>query len=279
MKNNLYQIKNGAVTLYVRAEREAHFSFSGLVVEDDENVYTPNDFCSCAAGRPHVGLREHLFAVYEAKANEQLADYLEQHINDPLLTMGFTDFWSKAGIKPEFSYRKSICLDQVADGIVGIVINGCTCSYSVVAKEPAGYTRCFGRTQLPVTPMSVFYGDEVNQLLALEQYRRGMAPPAYTELARLNAFLEGKKSIKLVMKNGVVHEFKPNYGVYLHELLNYTPQSATPFSFNNSYYSKPRLQRGHPLSDLAYLQYGKQQFVIDVDALSKFEREEVESNE
>ena len=161
------------------------------------------------------------------------------------------------------------------DGLVGIEVNHTVCVYNFAAHEPAGYKALYHDKELATTPMRVFYGDCLPQLLALEQHKRGLAPPVYTELARLNAFLEGKKSVKLVMKDGAVHELKPNHGVFMSDLLHYSPECETPFCLKDAYHLKPRFDHNRPLAGLDYLQYGKQQFYIDAQALGRFARGEV----
>jgi len=76
------------------------------------------------------------------------------------------------------------------------------------------------------------------------------------------------------MKDGTIHEFKPNYDVSISGLLYFWPESKTPFCLKDAYHLKPGFGSSRPLADLDYLQYGKQQFVIDTDALGRFTRKE-----
>jgi hypothetical protein len=280
MSDKLYPIKNGDVTLYVQMScNGTQFDFKGFTVKGDGNFYMPSvsDFNRINLdGRPCVDIGDFLFEKYKALADAQLREYLERHIHDALSPQDFESFWHEAGQPLSFKHSKTLREKRVIDGLVGIEINNTVCVYNFAALEPAGYKALYRDEELATTPMRVFYGDHLARLLALEQHERGMAPPAYAELARLDAFLEGKKSVKLVMKDGSVHELKPHYGgdVSLHALLHYEPLNDTPFWFNNSHDLKPRFERCAPLAGLAYLQHGKQQFVIDVDALGRFERKE-----
>jgi len=276
--NTLYQIKNDDVTLYVEMSyKGTQFDYKGFTVEGDSNFYMPSltKFNQINLdGRPCVDICDYLFDKYKALADAQLLEHLERHILDTLSPEDFNDFWQQAGQQPTFKHSKELREKQVIDGLVGIEINRAVCFYNFAAHEPAGYRALFQDKELATTPMRVFYGDHLKQLLALEQYKRGLAPPMYTELARLNAFLEGKKSVKLVMKDSAVHEFKPNYDLFVSGLLDYWPECKTPFRLKNAYHLKPGFGSSRSLTDLDYLQFGKQQFAIDTDALGRFTREE-----
>jgi hypothetical protein len=285
MNGQLYPIHNGDVTLYVRQSGYSgtQYEFVGIKVADDDNFYMPHvsHFNAYIPEKvPCVGLSEMLFEHYKALADTQLQDYLDRHLNDALDPEAFKQFWHQAGVLPKMKHNKNLNLERVIDGLIGIEINSTICFYNLAAHEPAGYQERYHSEQdVATTPLRVFYDNYLQQLLALEQNKRGLAPPVYTALARLNEFLAGKRSLKFVMKDGAVHELKPHYSgdVTLHQLLRYEPQAAMPFSLNNSYDCKPQLGRDRPLTDLDYLQYGKQRFVIDAAALSGFERKEAEA--
>ena len=281
MSEKLYPIQNGDVTLYVRTSNGTQFDFKGFTAEGDGNFYMP--YMSPYSridldGRPCVSIEDYLFEKYKAWADAQLQACLERHIHDALSPKDFGSFWHEAGKQPAFRHSKNLRMGRVIDGLVGIEINNTVCNYNFAAQEPAGYRAHFRDEELATTPLRVFYGDWLSPLLALEQHCCGLAPPIYTELARLNAFLKGKKSVKLVMKDGAVHEYKRHNGcdIHLRALLSYAPHNVLPFGLNDCYDIRPQFGCSRPLADLAYLQHGKQQFVIDVDALGRFERKEAD---
>ena len=268
----LFPIKNGRVTLYVHTNNGTQFDFKGFTVKGDGNFYMPYIsayFGIDLDGRPCTSIEDHLFEKYKPLADAQLAEYLEEHIHGTLIATDFSSFWYTAGKTLAFIYDKNLHLDRMLDGLVGIEINHTICIYNFAAGKPVGYRALYRNEELATTPLKVFYGDRLIQMLLLEQYRRGLAPPVYAELARLNTFLEGKKSVKLVMKDGAVHEYKHHNGgdIYLSTLFNYAPNSAMPFCLNDCYDIRPRFNRSRPLADLDYLQYGKHRFVIDLEAL------------
>jgi len=277
----LFPIKNGKVTLYGQMNNNGtQFNFRGFTVKDDGNLYMPgvSEFNRIdLGGRPCVDIKDHLFGIYKALANAQLKEYLDQHICDGLSPSDFKLFWHSAGRQLDINDCKEIRLGRVSEGVVGIEINRIVCNYNFVTHKPVGYHEynC-AHKELITTPLQVLYGNRLIPTLALEQYRRGLAPPIYTELARLNAFLEGRKSVKLVMKGGAMHEYKHHsgYEIYLSMLFNYAPDNAMPFELDDCYDLKPQFGRNRPLAALDYLQYGKHRFVIDLEALGQFERKE-----
>jgi len=284
MTDKMYPIQNGDVTLYVQMSYNGtQFDYKGFTVEGDGNLYMPGltDYNHIDLdGRPCVDIGDYLFDMYKALADAQSRKYLERHIHDAIDPLTFKCFWHQAGQPLSFRYYKKLREEQVIDGLVGIEIERTICYYNFVANESAGYRALYHDKKLATTPMKVFYGDYMAQLLALEQQKRGLAPPVYAELARLNAFLEGKKSVKLVMKDGAVFELKSRYtgdDITLSTLLDYSPGAAAPFFLNDSYQMKPRFGCNCPLADLDYIQYGKQKFVIDVEALGRFKREEADA--
>jgi hypothetical protein len=277
MTEQLYPIPYGDVTLYVRSSGYSGTQFEtvGLTIEGDNNFYMPHvsNFSRVNLnGRPCVDLSEMLFAHYKSLADAQLQDYLERHINDTLDPLTFKQFWHDIGKQPKPEKVQNLQLEHMIDGLIGVEIGNAICVYNLAANEPAGYSeRYYSDRALATTPMRVFYGNQLSQLLALEQYKRGLAPPVYSELARLQAFLEGKKSLKLVMKDGAEHTLKHHSqgDVYLRMLLDYNGG----FSLYDSYDCKPHLN-GNSLADLDYLQYGKQRFMIDAAALGQFVQED-----
>jgi hypothetical protein len=280
MEEKLYTIHNGKVTLYVRREYGGEkFEFKGLMVEDDASYYTPfadedSRIRLDDGEHPCAGLYAYLEDVYKAMADAELADYLEEHIRDRDFYIcdrrDTPQVWYTAGHVPEPRHHTNLVLERVIDGIIGYEVDHTICLYDLVNKKHIGYKSGFRDAEVQTTPMRVFYGKYLEQLLALEQHKRGAAPPAYTELTRLAAFLKDKKSVKLVMKDGGLHELKPHNGcdVSLSRLLSIDPTDEKyPFTLHDDYDLKPRFERGRHLADLDCIRYGRHSFVLDAAAL------------
>jgi hypothetical protein len=274
MSKALYPITNGKVTLYTSLNyKGTAFEFEGFTVERDaENLFMPyvvKNNASSVDGRKCLNIREYLVNQYKTLADEQLQSYIEQHLNDygiyELTSNCFSNILKYAGEEPDMNFHDELKLDQVIDGIVGIRINHTVCKYNFADGKPVGYFDDNNKP-LPKTPLNVFYGGVLDRLLAVEQYRRGLAPPVYTEFAKLNSFLKGKKSVKLVMKNGSVFDYRNGGDVHISCILSLT---ARGFTFNNSYRFTSKIAN-QPVEELDYFQFGKKKYIIDTAALQRF---------
>jgi hypothetical protein len=281
MSDKLYQIQNGAVTLYVEMKYDGTtFEFRGFTVDGDENFYQPyiSPYNNSSGGnRPCIGLDQYLFDKFKALADEQLKEYLDQNLRNMSIYEVRGDvvdsLWSTAGKEPDIRIQKYIQRSRVIDGIVGLEVNHAVCLYDFVRKEAAGYRKEYQDEELDTTLLQVFYGEHLARLLALEQHKRKLAPPFYTELVKLNRFLDGKKSVKLVMKDRSVHEYKHHNGneVSAHSLLDFNAKNAAePFSLADSYDLKPRFGGKRAVTELDYLQHSREKHYIDPDALRQF---------
>ncbi len=122
--------------------------------------------------------------------------------------------------------------------------------------------------------MKSLYGEELYQVLALEQYKIGKAPTAYIELAKLVKFLEGKTSIKVILKNGTVHKLiKPHKRtIQAGDILTVMKRKdKTEFVLQDNVYLKPRLGENLSLEALNCLQFGKQKHYFNVEGLKQYQ--------
>jgi hypothetical protein len=276
----MYEIKNGAVTIYVDPLYDgATFEFKGLTVEGDETFYQKYDTKNKPAeinGRPCAGLDGYLLTLFKRIADEQLAGYLDQHINDmdvyDIKGGSIQAILSDTSAEPDTGYSSDVSLNQVIDGIVGYRVNNVICLHNLISKTVVGFKRNNSGDKTETTPMNIFYGDRLAVMLSLEQYKRGMAPPFVTELMRLRLFLNGKKSAKLIMRDGSVHEYKPRNGgdVKAGRLICFDADNAAePFYLADFYDIRPRFNRRRQIADLDYLQFGKEKFYLNAAALNQ----------
>jgi hypothetical protein len=210
-------------------------------------------------------------------ANEQLAEYLEQNIHDfsayEIRNESLKSLLSTAGAEPNVQLYKGLRWSNVIDGIVGLEVNRTVCLYDFTRNKICGYRKAYSDEPIDVTLLYIFYGEYLDRILALEQYKRGLAPPVYAETAKLSQFLNGKKSVKLIMKDGSMYEYKHHNGneVCVSNLLHFNRENiAEPFSLEDSYDLRPQFNANRPLCDLDYLQYGREKYFIDMDALKQF---------
>jgi len=278
MSEPLYPIQKGAFTYYLKGKYNGiDFELVGFTIDGVEGfykIYHSSYSHEEIPGHPCIDISEYLLEKLKAFADVELQAYIEENINDYTIyeksDYSGKDIWENAGIEPDRETATNLDCSKIVDGIVSLSLNGSNITtYDFTKEEFTGIHPLYGDKDRVVAPLMAVYGEVLDWILAMEQHKRGIAPPVYDEMLRLRIFLQGKKSLKLVMKNGTVHEFKPHYGDI--SLFSILEDTGCEFVLKNSYYAKPEL-KSQPLAALDYLQYGRTKFVIDLDAINTFER-------
>lgn len=282
-KEKVYEIRNGEITVYVDHWHRKEFRFKGFTVDNDtENYFVEsngsNEFCP--DGRNMVRLIDYLFQMYKSEADTQLWKYLKRNINrydlyNEYSTDGFS-LWNKiintAGLDPIYRNYHELDLSEVPDGIVSIIINQIKCRYSFADKKTLAFIQpsYYDKPNLIKSAMDVFHRGRLTEYLALEQFKRGIAVPAYDELVRLREFLADKKSLRLVMKSGEVYHLIKDSLCVSDILKHFSDNGKLCFCLNNNYWLKPQMDQCLPLDQLDYLLFCKQKYYIDQANLLKY---------
>ncbi|MBO5004952.1 MAG: hypothetical protein J6D03_06915 [Clostridia bacterium] len=90
-----------------------------------------------------------------------------------------------------------IALKQVDKGIIGLYTDrsgGTSFEYDLEKQE-------FSISDEEILK-KVYSDEEMKLILAYEQYKKGLTPPIYNEIAKINKFLEDKKSVTFELCNG-----------------------------------------------------------------------------
>lgn len=270
-----FEMVNGAVTVILGgADQQGKFSFEGVKVSTKPNVlfksYVHSLDKKVSGELTITSLREHIYGKIKVQADSELKDYIKKHIND---TAFYTEkdeyeykFFSR-GVNskdayPEIDENINLTYGSIGHGLVNCTINNRYCVYDLVQDKFISIRSSSYSDAVDVTPLQIFYGRELNFIIALEQYKLGKAHPAFTEVVNLNKFLEGKKSVKLKMTNGKVHELKSTSSeVRANQIIECI---NGVFSMENNYHLSPRLEKDHTgLEFLDCLQFGKQTYKIN----------------
>ena len=272
MSEPLYSIQKGKFTYYLECSHTGiEFKFIGFTIEGTEGFFKKYHYDHSkeeVSGHPCIDISAYLLEKLKIDADIELKEYLEKHISDystyEKSDSASKDLWENAGVEVCQDNRADLDCSKVMDGIVTLSINGYNAVYDFNEGKFTDIHSIYGDKDKTITPMEAVYGDVLDQMLAMEQYKRGLAPPVYTEMIRLREYLEGKKSLKLVMKNGDVHVLKAQSDtIYLFTLLKDT---GCEFMLADNYLMKPRLVARKSLAELDYFQYGHSKFVIDIEA-------------
>jgi hypothetical protein len=208
----LYEILNGDVTVYVKWQSK-NFQFMGFTVcNDRKNYYVEYEskYDSLPNDRTAVEIGKYLYNLYKNEADAQLEKYIENNITNYDFYSKCKDnsfpFWdnilSTAGIMPVITPNYDIDLTDMMDGIVKLLIGRFICTYNFAEQKTIGFVPKNIASESITSAMEIFYNEKIiNEMLALEQYKRGVGVPAYGELVRLREFLQEKKSVKIVLTN------------------------------------------------------------------------------
>jgi len=268
MREN-FEMVNGPVTIILEGGDSAgKFSFEGIKVETKPNVlYKPYVWGhgKKAAGEVTiVSLSEYIYAKLKVQADADLKDYIAEHINDTTFYKVYRFFDRYCSFKdtyPEIDENINLSYENIARGLVNArIARSSYCVFDLVQDKFQSIKASEYKDAKDKTPLQVFYGSMLDSIMAVEQYKRGIAHPAFTELVNLNKFLDGKKSVKLVMKSGKVHELKTKGSEVRASLI--VEFRTAKFYLNTSYYMAPRFAYNTEVSELDYLQFGRQTYKI-----------------
>ena len=278
-----YEIRNEKVTVLVKGpDYKGNFAFDGLIVNAEPNIIYKEYVDRREKedpGKTFVLIQDYLYAKLKKEADAELGVYIEKNINNQdFYTEKMVNcptnysFWD-TGLNfkdqyPDVVRSGYLNFGKISEGVVQQTINGVNVIFGFIqdAFISMKWEHAHENDDEQVTPMEIFY-DRLNEILAIEQYRRGIAHPAYTEIVNLNKWLEGKQSVKIVLKNGTVYECKARTtgaGVQARSIITLYGEI---FYIKDSFLLRPKLDEKLPIADLDYLQYGKHSYRVNTDNL------------
>ena len=259
--DKLYKIENGDVTIYVRSGIRGSFEFEKMTIKNKPGIVFKTYVYKEEENMVSIG--EYVYKKLKNIIDQRLQQYVKDNIsrydfytkkseyNENIFFERFYTFKDKYTEK-RCDYNTS--LNDIVEGIATLSVNNCKCKFNLVKDE-----------FIDMTPLSKFYSEhDLNLMVAIEQYKQGTAHKIFTEIVNLNKFLEGKKSIKLILKDGRVIDLKCQYGVSVSKILRLIKDK---FYIDDNYDMKPRLGEKLPLEALDYLQFGKKQYRINIENL------------
>lgn len=267
------------ITLYVGVSNKGDISLNGFILADQPDVFYRKDKWKVEEVRSDkkalkiIDLEDYAFDQLMITADKELEQYINDHIHDYSIYSGKHSIWSNQwclNSTPETVRRSDFYIIYHMDkGIVAIEQQ-----YGKYVYEYNLITHKGSITHHPESEnicMNMVY-EHVERIkrVALKQIERGYAPRAFVEILRIHHFLQGKKSIQIILKNGEVIKMKARYDILpVHSIIDIASGDGqkTRFLLNNHYDMSPRPSTDN-LNDVAYLKYGRETFEIDVDALN-----------
>lgn len=288
--NHIYQIVNGSITLYVTQDYGGlNFGFKGFTMEQDPDHFYTNlsptllkNIGLDLKGRSVIEISDFVAAYYRNRAAAEQQVYISRRLAGSETIDGtepFASFWKDAlsqggrTIQPEDigseSYR------GIAEGIVDCTIGRSRCRYDFIIGEHIGAYSIYEqepRKKLNISVRKLLYQGKELLFLAEELERQGIAPPAYSEIRRINQFLEGKKTAKLVLNSNFTYELKARKNVgFLRadDLLDVKcgdgHVAIIPTTYDENF--TPHLSDDVSLHDFKCLEHGRQRYFLRIGAL------------
>ena len=104
------------------------------------------------------------------------------------------------------------------------------------------------------------YGlSSLKKILAYEQYKRGLTPPFYNEVAKINEFLEGKKTVTLLLNDGESKQVSA-------KISNILATNYKEFWINTQ-------MENMDISNLRAIGYGKKEHIINIENLINIDKQ------
>lgn len=273
----MYELKHGDITLLLSPKDGVYYLHDftyGNVTFNNMNQYAERKINE-NDGRESVGLyiyvKEKLKEIFES----QLSEYISANIhNYDMYTIvdssgGLTFYKKNSYLFGEDMNDPDVFIHDLTfllEGIIVIKINNRFLNYNFI-KNTVTMNSCESNK---TSPLDIYYNFSVNVLLANEQYKNGIAPPAYCEIVSMIQFLQNKKSIKIILKNGKSYVLKPTYGpVSFGQIFGISSKTGKINLYLNDYHAyRPRLPGRLEIEELDYIQYGRQIKRLDLSRFS-----------
>jgi hypothetical protein len=265
-----FKIKSGIYTILVSSGHiGGRFEFEGLKFNSEPNVvFSPHVHKGdvIEEGITYKSIEDMISDKIREKADKQLQAWVEKNISNTAfytsLEHGNNDtFWQVnkwyKNAYPTLDNGIHLEYKDISDGIVIATINHFICTYDFAVDGFTSITKLYSTKS--ESAMDIFYKDYLYSILAVEQHRRGFGHKAFTELVGINEFLDGKKSVKLNMKDGSVVEFSNGNGLSVTDIL-WTGNNEFILA-DNKYLSDRRKARSSA-SEIISLQHGKTVYPI-----------------
>lgn len=117
---------------------------------------------------------------------------------------------------------------------------------------------CFKNDEIDIFK-NVYGLSFLKKILAFEQYKRGLTPPFYNEIARINEFLEEKKTVTLLLNDGEKKQVPAQISYIL----------ATNYK---DFWINTQLDNMN-ISNLKGIGYGKRELIIDTENLMSIDKQ------
>lgn len=271
----LHELKKDGLTLLLENNKsDGRMNLYAILIDND--IYILNDFYryNICDKYNEINLSNHIYNILNSKLENELNNYIETNINN-------YEFYNNEFFNNSYRFKKdydanltnidyTYYLENITDGLIKTTIdNRAFCTYNIITNELSDFTYNSYNNEIKKDSNLiefVYSKLQLNIMLAHKQYEQNKAHPKFKEIMDCNKFLQGKKSVKLVIDNEE-YTYKSDYDsilfTYLFRFID------NKFYIYDSYQLKPNLKKSLPIEKLQHLKYGRKIYKINTDIINE----------
>lgn len=276
--DKMYQIKlQNGITVYIRNLCDNDIERAGLVLPNEPKIFywTGNGRRPQIDDLETIDLEDYVIAKLHEAAEEEKEKYITEHLRDYSIYSKEYLWWQRPILKDQPKKYQYLSFRELERGMV---ILGKTeyeqYEYNLIKQcgecQLSGEIYTNEEKQYAFMDM-VYSSKDIAIEIAQRQMALGLAPRAYAEMQRIMEYIDGKKSLNILLKNNQVIKLKGYYGslVLIRDLIDVSiMENGVPYcQLQNSYRMAPMPSQRLNLNEVERLEYGRTKFVINVEAL------------
>lgn len=274
-------IKIEDATLYYKFSnrKDGSLKFLGFTMDSDNTKYFVTDKNSeVLTGKEKIIINDYIKAKIDSQLQEDLKLHIQTLINtnilDNMTVFEKRDFWNEAlyyaGEEIRIDdYNVRVQFDDIESSAVTLSLGFYKGKFCLFDEKIGNFYNILNN-QVKNSLLEIYYTSELlKQVVMNEKVKIGTAPLTYQHLAELNHFLDFKKSVTLVLKDGKKVNIKAIILDWLgaYDILNCEEKNDQVQFFINNTYLPDNLDVS--LDDIAYLQYKNEKFNFNLKALKE----------
>lgn len=274
-------IKIEDATLYYKFSnrKDGSLKFLGFTMDSDNTKYFVTDKNSeVLTGKEKIIINDYIKAKIDSQLQEDLKLHIQTLINtnilDNMTVFEKRDFWNEAlyyaGEEIRIDdYNVRVQFDDIESSAVTLSLGFYKGKFCLFDEKIGNFYNILNN-QVKNSLLEIYYPSKLlKQVVMNEKVKIGTAPLTYQHLAELNHFLDFKKSVTLVLKDGKKVNIKAIILDWLgaYDILNCEEKNDQVQFFINNTYLPDNLDVS--LADIAYLQYKNEKFNFNLKALKE----------
>lgn len=285
-KHESLRIKYGRLELFAKHRlNDSSISIAGFSVDRVGPIYKLQSSESFESNREVVSLHKYIDQEIKAQAQAALEAYVAKNLYKDVYAVrhhkgereDFGDFLLRDIEHPIETRCGGLAVpkSRLLQGLFMCAYGNRYLVYDIFSKKIYHFGDSMHEAVGSELVEDVYDADQRALEIVRAQKKAGIAPPAVSEIARINCWLREKKSVRMILKSGDEYVYKDQYAssISLSYLLcaSTAPNTKYPvLSLRDSRWLRPILSGGIPAKELHSLKFGRDELVVDVAALQDF---------